>query len=662
MRLVVRVTSTSLAKTHPEFEGKLYRARDHPKQGELAYTAAELRKLKVVNGPICIEHDYKLGKVGRIKASRYEHPWLYITGVIDTDDTDVREEVRSGLRSGRLGELSIGFHAALGDDGVFRDKTFDEASLVARGFYEGTKIVAVCASAASGGVQMTILRSNSDILNMLRSKHAPDAARPPARPPTIDLGIFTRGASTSPPAMVAAIDGTTWSVLTSAPRAYMNEARGAHATRNDPCIYVRASSESPPPPPPPEMMSTENAAASAAAAAAAATEAQQTPETAATTTGGAAGASAMDQATDAFAAAEEQAFGASGADTDATEPEADEPEVDVSSMTAQQVANHYQNVMERAQQRAAARLQAEQKAKADLERRAADLEGFKRAKMAEYAESRKAEAAEAKAMLPGLNLSADEQESVSVMIDELSKTTDAKAMFNFISGLTSNAKAKDEALKKARNEAMAAKRRATVAVAATATANRSAARGERVRQIAGEAASGAPRPLSSHERMLSMLSKSHRYGNQSVHAEPPRIAGTGGGAAAAAVTAAAPVVDGDNDVDGDAAAAAVGNDAAALAQPAHDASADHLQREARDLVYATCTRQTTADRLYARGVAAASMFANSLSQGDELQREMFVELLRMRVGADTGVPDIRESVDESVLARANELIAQGGNA
>ena len=85
------MTSTSLDGNHPEFTGKLYRARDDPKPDELTYNSEELENLDVVGGPVCIEHDYKMGKVGYIRASKYQHPWLFITGVIDTENKELKE-------------------------------------------------------------------------------------------------------------------------------------------------------------------------------------------------------------------------------------------------------------------------------------------------------------------------------------------------------------------------------------------------------------------------------------------------------------------------------------------------------------------------------------------------------------------------------------------
>ena len=397
MRFVVRVTSTSLAKGEPEFEGRLYRARDKPGEYELAYTSAELRKLNVVGGPICIEHDYKLGRVGRIKASRYSHPWLYITGVIDTKDPKVREEVRAGLRSGRLGELSIGFHASLGDDGVFRDKVFDEASLVARGFHEGTKIVAVCASAADAGrnrgPQVTVLRSDRDIFGLLRHMNN-CAASQPAAAAAAAAGAASASAATTTTlarcgARSSAVGGTigdtavpsacsTWSVLASVPRDYMNGGRETHTpARDDLRIFVRATATTDDKNNTADMLSAESAAGSAAAAAAAAAaDAASAGDAQLKPAGGNEAAPLAAEPMDVGGEGGEYAVASHASDNDdddGTGGEGDGFNVDTSRMTAQQVANHYQAILEKTQQSATEKLAAERKAKAELERRTAEL-------------------------------------------------------------------------------------------------------------------------------------------------------------------------------------------------------------------------------------------------------------------------------------------------
>ncbi len=175
MELRVHVTSSSINTEFPEFTGKLYKAIDNPREGELTYTSEELQKLNLENHPICLEHDYKLGKIGYIRASRYNHPWLYIEGVIDTPNKKLRESIRSSLKSGRLSELSIGFHGSLTDNGEYYNKVFDEASLVERGHYEGTKIVSVCASKQKSSLpQITILKDTEDLSDLLTKCMKPE--------------------------------------------------------------------------------------------------------------------------------------------------------------------------------------------------------------------------------------------------------------------------------------------------------------------------------------------------------------------------------------------------------------------------------------------------------------------------------------------------------
>ena len=223
------------------------------------------------------------------------------------------------------------------------------------------------------------------------------------------------------------------------------------------------------------------------------------------------------------------------------------------------------------------------------------------------------------------------------MIDRLSETPDTAAMFNYISKLTADTQAKDEAVAKARREAAAIKRRRTVAVTATSSQQRAA----RVRAIAGEA-SQAARPVSSEQRVLDIVTR--RYGNQSVHTEAPRIAGV------AAATASADddgddVADSEGDADGD-------DGGATPAAAPHNS----LEVVAQDIVYSQCTKKATAQRLYARAAASSAAFPNSLSRAGPEGQELFVELMAMRAQANIGVPDVSDSVALDVLMRAQQLL------
>lgn len=37
--------------------------------GELVYTTPELRRLNTIGGPVCIEHDRKIGRVGMTRSA-----------------------------------------------------------------------------------------------------------------------------------------------------------------------------------------------------------------------------------------------------------------------------------------------------------------------------------------------------------------------------------------------------------------------------------------------------------------------------------------------------------------------------------------------------------------------------------------------------------------
>jgi len=148
MRRRVHITSTAaVTKKYPEFDGVLYKARDAPEKGELTLTSDELKKLNVVGEPIFVEHDEKMGKVGVIVRCSFEAPNFLITGCINTENEKLRNSIRNQLKTGELSDLSIGFSALqCTSTGNFTDKQFNEASLVKKGFYDGTNIVRVCAS------------------------------------------------------------------------------------------------------------------------------------------------------------------------------------------------------------------------------------------------------------------------------------------------------------------------------------------------------------------------------------------------------------------------------------------------------------------------------------------------------------------------------------
>jgi hypothetical protein len=145
----VTITSSNTKMKFPSFTGILYKART-PKPDECALSSDDLRDLDLKGEPICIEHDRKLGSVGVIVASRYEHPNLIIDGTINTQNTELREKIRNKLVTGELAHLSIGFRAIQDrNTKKFRHRVFEEASLCGKGYYDGTDVISVTSSATS---------------------------------------------------------------------------------------------------------------------------------------------------------------------------------------------------------------------------------------------------------------------------------------------------------------------------------------------------------------------------------------------------------------------------------------------------------------------------------------------------------------------------------
>lgn len=168
----VKVCSSNLDKRDPEFRGILYEARDNPEEGELVLKSEELKNLNTIGGPICFEHDRKIGKIGVITNCSYEHPHYYVDGVVNTKNFKLKEQVRHMLKSGELGMLSIGFKAVYDKNTKkFSNKEFEEASLVRKGFYPTTKIVSVAASADKGQMSSDyeILDDDNEVFNFLRN-------------------------------------------------------------------------------------------------------------------------------------------------------------------------------------------------------------------------------------------------------------------------------------------------------------------------------------------------------------------------------------------------------------------------------------------------------------------------------------------------------------
>lgn len=599
-RLRVHVTSSNYEARNPEFTGRLYRARDNPEKEELTFTSQELQNLDVTGGPICIEHDYKLGKVGYIKASKYQHPWLYITGVIDSKDEKIREEVRKGLRSGRLSELSIGFHGMLQPDGTYSDKVFDEASLVKEGFYEGTKIVAVCASKNTGEkAQVTILRDAKDICELLKE--------------CIETSKVDEEES-----LVKQKNGVGNNVGNGSSN-YINNGEKLLSTLKEGSdtleIFVKATKSNTETKPSIETVET--------------TEEFQEPvpmDTEISNTGSApestqdTGSIPMDTA--------EEAGNVSQNSTNEREnieavPEKtteykfinDLDDIDTSKMTPQQVDNVYRQKIQTMEKQLAERLETEKKEKDEILAHAAQLEEFKRQKDEEWRESKKADAEIIKKEAETL-MDAKEKEVIQSMIDKIASDRDHEVFLNFMTKMTKNSVAKDEALRNHKKEMAAIKRRET-----RNTVSVQSSRNKRVRE-ASQRRNDSVRPVSGNffdltRSPMNMGRNSNSNSNNKVSVQS---------------SATDPNEKGTIERFGN--QHVVTEDEDRFIDESEDVQENPLAGEYRRIVYAQCTRKT-AEKLIERGNSHATFFSHSLSQASP---ELFLELVKLRSGADVKMP------------------------
>ena len=60
----IKINTINTESFDPTFKGILYEAINKPRVGELVYTSTELKDLDTKGGPVCFEHDRKIGKIG----------------------------------------------------------------------------------------------------------------------------------------------------------------------------------------------------------------------------------------------------------------------------------------------------------------------------------------------------------------------------------------------------------------------------------------------------------------------------------------------------------------------------------------------------------------------------------------------------------------------
>lgn len=141
------------APERPVVRGRLIRAGTEDEYGNVI-TLEELRGIDLRGQPLMFEHKTWGGRIGRITENHVDDDgWLWIAGEIfserDKPNSEFPAWIRKQLRENKLRDFSIGmsYEADSRTRRRVGPRVFHEASLVARGAYKGTHMVAVEASA-----------------------------------------------------------------------------------------------------------------------------------------------------------------------------------------------------------------------------------------------------------------------------------------------------------------------------------------------------------------------------------------------------------------------------------------------------------------------------------------------------------------------------------
>lgn len=629
-RYRVTVTATNTNKKFPEFEGKLYEARDDPEEGELTYTSEELKSLNVVGGPVCVEHDYKLGRVGVIRASRYQHPWLLIQGVIDTEDVQIREAVRKSLRDGELSELSIGFHGIYDDASQsFSEKVFDEASLVRKGYYEGTNIVAVYASKNTGRKeQITIVRNTNDLLKLVRASSTGDGKheRGTWQPITSHQSSSPLASNLSAPPL----EKNNSAYKTSGEKLFATFENNSDKIE----VFVQASNDPPantvPPPSTSNGMSTAQEPAAGVAKPVIPVDEDTT----------------MD-------AGESNVQG----------KVADSSTFDTKGMTPQQIDNYYRKILEQKEadfqktlEQSKSSVSSVLQEKEQLEKHAAALEEFKKQKDEEYRASQKEHVKQIDSLREQLGAG----DEIKDMLDKMSGSQETKGFWDFMVKLKDDAMAAKEALSEQRKQVAALKRANTKQQAVAVKASEREMRAQRVRQIG---VGNALQPVSGGGifDIISTKQTPKVVMNQSTLAPPattvvPPRTSTTASLERFANQKVVDVADGpDDDVMADEQQVAENEKSGASTETSGTSYSDEFRR----IVYSRNSK-VASDALIKRASDAAHLFPHSMSQNNP---EMFLELMRMQSESGdgdlvVGGPAYGREYNEKVYAFMSKLKAQ----
>lgn len=186
----------------PRFTGRLLKGAAVADELGIDVTVDELRAVNLRGAPLRFEHSAFTGQVGEIVDSYVDKDgWLWISGELYSESERPYAELpgwlRQKLRSGELSSLSIS-HEYEHNPATRRrvgPRVFREASLVARGKYEGTHIVAVQASGSSSS------HTQTERIIVQLSRASSRAAPPPTPKLASPMASAQDGASTSTAAM-----------------------------------------------------------------------------------------------------------------------------------------------------------------------------------------------------------------------------------------------------------------------------------------------------------------------------------------------------------------------------------------------------------------------------------------------------------------------------
>jgi hypothetical protein len=158
-------SSRRLASRHADvlqrkggFFGRLLQAKPDRGNRGMEFNADDLRKIKVEGAPLMLDHNHmKKGEIGKILHQFFDEQsgWLCVWGQVHDEgrvDPKLRDDLLAGLRSSKLGSLSIkytGNESLSTGNWIPESKRVEEVSLVDIPRFEGTHLLTVNAGANS---------------------------------------------------------------------------------------------------------------------------------------------------------------------------------------------------------------------------------------------------------------------------------------------------------------------------------------------------------------------------------------------------------------------------------------------------------------------------------------------------------------------------------